>query len=54
MLGPTGVKLSTYAGDKKIPVKGKRYWTVKYKQKTFGLEFIVVKTDVKPILGIAN
>ncbi|KAK0132248.1 hypothetical protein N1851_032926 [Merluccius polli] len=51
ILRPTDVKLSTYTGDK-IHVKGKCNWTVKYKKKTFVLEFIVVKKDSKPILGI--
>jgi hypothetical protein len=51
ILRPTNVKLSTYTGDK-IPVKGKCKWSVKYKKKAFNLEFIVVKSDAKPILGI--
>ncbi len=51
MLKPTNVRLSTYTGDK-IPVKGKCNWTVKYKKKSYFLEFIVVKSDAKPILGI--
>lgn len=51
ILRPTNVKLSTYTGDI-IPVKGKCNWTVKYKKKTHVLEFIVVKSDAKPILGI--
>ncbi|KAL7889063.1 hypothetical protein AOLI_G00040370 [Acnodon oligacanthus] len=50
-LKPTNVKLSTYTGDK-IPVKGKCNWTVKYKKKRFVLEFIVVKSIAKPILGL--
>ncbi|XP_039870493.1 uncharacterized protein LOC120723214 [Simochromis diagramma] len=51
MLRPTNVRLSTYTGDK-IAVKGKCTWAVKYKKKSFALEFIVVKSETKPILGI--
>ena len=51
ILRPTNVKLSTYTGEK-IPVKGKCNWSVKYKKKAFTLEFIVVKSDAKPILGV--
>lgn len=51
ILKPTNVKLSTYTGDK-IPVKGKCNWTVKYKKKSYFLEFIVVRSDAQPILGI--
>ncbi|KAL3999170.1 nuclear receptor co-repressor 2 [Sarotherodon galilaeus] len=51
MLRPTNVRLSTYTGDK-MAVKGKCTWAVKYKKKSFVLEFIVVKSETKPILGI--
>lgn len=51
MIKPTNVKLSTYTGNK-IAVKGKCNWMVKYKKKSFVLEFIVVKSEAKPILGI--
>lgn len=51
MLKPANVKLSTYTGDK-ITVRGKCNWTVKYKKKSYFLEFIVEKSDAKPILGI--
>lgn len=51
MIKPTNVKLSTYTGNK-IAVKGKCNWKVKYKKKSFVLEFIVVKSEAKPILGI--
>lgn len=51
ILRPTKVTLYAYAGNK-IPVMGECHWTVKYKKKPYTLEFVVVKPDAMPLLGL--
>lgn len=45
------MKLFAYTG-KRIQVVGECNWTVKYKNKSYTLEFIVVKPEAMPILGL--